>query len=93
MSTVPLAGPIVVDLRREAMGKRNVWTVPHPGGGWGNKLEGSSRFINQAATKREAQATGRDRARKDKVEHIVQNKDGQIGQRHSYGPDPRNVPG
>lgn len=30
---------------------------------------------------------------KDKVEHIIQNKDGQIGQRNSYGRDPRNVPG
>jgi hypothetical protein len=30
---------------------------------------------------------------KDKVEHIIQNKDGQIGQRTSYGDDPRNVPG
>jgi Uncharacterized protein conserved in bacteria (DUF2188) len=89
----PLAGPIVVDLRREVVAKRNVWTVPHPGGGWGNRLEGSSRFIDRAATKREAQAAGRERARRDKVEHIIQNKDGQIGQRNSYGHDPRDVPG
>ena len=30
---------------------------------------------------------------KNKVEHIIQNKDGQIGQRNSYGHDSRNVPG
>jgi hypothetical protein len=88
-----LARGIVVDRRREAVAKKNVRTVPHPEGGWGNKLEGSSRFLNRAATKREAQAAGRERARRDKVEHIIQNKDGQIGQRNSYGHDPRNVPG
>jgi Uncharacterized protein conserved in bacteria (DUF2188) len=59
----------------------------------GKQLEGSSRFLNRAPTKREAQALGRERAMKDKVEHIIQNKDGQIGQRNSYGHDPRNVPG
>jgi hypothetical protein len=65
----------------------------HPDGGWANKLEGSSRFLNRAPTKREAQALGRERAMKDRVEHIIQNKDGQIGQRNSYGHDPHNVPG
>jgi hypothetical protein len=77
----------------EGVPKNNVWTVLHPGGGWANKLEGSSRFLNRAPTKREAQALGRERAMKDKVEHIIQNKDGQIGQRNSYGHDPRSVPG
>ena len=38
-------------------------------------------------------AAGRERALRDKVEHIIQNKDGQIGQRNSYGHDPRSVPG
>ena len=77
----------------EGVPKKNVWTVLHSGGGWSNKLEGSSRFLNRAPTKREAQALGRERAMKDKVEHIIQNKDGQIGQRNSYGHDPRSVPG
>jgi Uncharacterized protein conserved in bacteria (DUF2188) len=73
--------------------KKNVWTVPHPDGGSANKLKGSSRLLNRAPTKREAQALGREHAMKDKLEHIIQNKDGQIGQRSSYGRDPRNVPG
>jgi hypothetical protein len=30
---------------------------------------------------------------KDKVEHIIQNEHGQIGQRNSYGHNPRNLPG
>lgn len=75
------------------MAKKNVWTVAHPSGGWANKLEGSSRYLNRAGTKREAQEAGRERARKDKVEHVIQNKDGKIGQRNSYGRDPRSVGG
>jgi Uncharacterized protein conserved in bacteria (DUF2188) len=54
---------------------------------------GSSRYLNRDSTKREARAAGRDRARTDNVEHIIQNQDGQIGERNSYGHDPRNVPG
>jgi Uncharacterized protein conserved in bacteria (DUF2188) len=73
--------------REPLVPKKNVWTVTHPDGGWANKLEGSSRYLNRAATKREAQEAGRERARKDKVEHVIQNKDGQIGQRNSYGSD------
>jgi Uncharacterized protein conserved in bacteria (DUF2188) len=75
----------------EGVPKKNVWTVP-PDGGWANKLEGSSRFLNRAPTKREAQALGRERAMKDKVEHIIKNRDGQIGQRNSYGHDPTQRP-
>jgi hypothetical protein len=33
--------------------KKSVWTA-HPNGGWANKLEGSSRYLNRAGTKREA---------------------------------------
>jgi hypothetical protein len=27
------------------------------------------------------------------VEHFIRNKDGQIGERNTYGHDPRNIPG
>jgi Uncharacterized protein conserved in bacteria (DUF2188) len=76
----------------EGVAKKNVWTVPHPDGGWANKLEGSSRFLNRAPTKREAQALGRERAMKDKVEHIIQNRDGQIGQRQQLRARPTQRP-
>ena len=75
------------------MAKKNVWTVPMEGGGWGNKLEGSSRFINKASTKQEAQKLGRERAQRDKVEHIVQKKDGAVGTRTSYAGDSRRARG
>jgi hypothetical protein len=46
-----------------------------------------------AATKGEAEAAGRDAARADKVEHVINNRDGKIGPKNSYGNDPRHVPG
>jgi hypothetical protein len=60
---------------------------------WKNKVEGSSRAANSASTKAEAQAKGREMAQARRVEHIVRNKDGTIGERNTYGYDPRNVPG
>jgi hypothetical protein len=30
---------------------------------------------------------------REKVEHIIQNKDGQVGERNSYGNDPRSSKG
>jgi hypothetical protein len=39
-------------------------------------------------TKREAQQAGRDTARRDHVEHLIQGRDGKIDERNSYGHDP-----
>ncbi|UGQ56200.1 DUF2188 domain-containing protein [Rhodococcus pyridinivorans] len=36
---------------------------------------------------------GRDEARRRKVEHLVHNLDGTIGERNTYGHDPRDIPG
>jgi hypothetical protein len=74
--------------RRRTCGR---WRIPTAAGPTSSK--GSSRYLNRAGTKREAQEAGRERARKDKVEHIIQNEDGKIAQRNSYGRDPRSVGG
>ena len=55
---------------------------------WVNVREGSRRALGKYPTKAAAQADGRSRAMRDKVEHIVHNKDGQIAIRNSYGSDP-----
>jgi hypothetical protein len=73
--------------------KRNLWTVPLEGGGWGNRYEGSNRVLDRASKKTDVQARGRERARKAEVEHIIQKRDGTIGTRNSYGNDPRRSPG
>lgn len=60
---------------------------------WKSKVEGSSRAAHAGETKAEQTAVGRDMARERKVEHTIRNLDGEIGQKNSYGNDPRNIPG
>ena len=65
----------------------------HEGGAWHNKVEGTSEVLGTYPVKAETQAAGRDYARAHKVEHIIRNLDGRIGERNTYGHDPRNIPG
>jgi hypothetical protein len=74
------------------MAKANVHTVPHEDG-WANRREGAKRASRIFRTKAEAEAAGRRTAVREKVEHLIQNRDGQIGERNSYGPDPRRTKG
>ncbi|GAB2734387.1 DUF2188 domain-containing protein [Nocardioides pakistanensis] len=60
---------------------------------WWNRVEGQDAKTGPYATKDEAVSEGRDLARQKKVEHIIRNLDGQIGERNSYGNDPRDIPG
>lgn len=65
----------------------------HQDGAWHNRVEGSGVTAFSFTTKAEAVEVGRAEAMKSKVEHIIKNEDGQIAERHSYGNDPRNIPG
>ncbi len=67
--------------------KPEVHTVPH-GEGWANRRAGSDRVSKVYDTKAEAQAAGRDTARRENTEHIIHKRDGTIGERNSYGNDP-----
>lgn len=67
--------------------KKNMHTVPTDEG-WANRREGAERASSLHATKAEAQAAGREMAKKDGVEHLIHKKDGTIGERNSYGNDP-----
>ena len=63
-------------------------------GVWKNRREGIGRAFSAGyATKDEAIAEGLDAAKRDGVEHVIKNHDGQIGAKNSYGNDPRNVSG
>lgn len=68
--------------------KPAVVTGPHPGGGWQNKVEGNQRASNISPTKAQAEAKGRDMAIDRKTEHKIQNRNGRIAERNSYGNDP-----
>lgn len=64
-----------------------VHTVPH-GDDWANRRAGAERLSKVFDTKAEAQAAGRETARREKTEHIIHEKDGTIGESNSYGNDP-----
>lgn len=67
--------------------RKNIHTVPTDDG-WANRREGAVRASSTHSTKAQAQAAGREAARRDRVEHLIHNKDGTIGSRNSYGNDP-----
>lgn len=69
------------------MAKKPVHTVPHEGG-WANRREGTKRVSQTFDRKADAQAAGRQTAKRECVEHFIHNKDGRIGSRNSYGNDP-----
>ncbi|MEY2535788.1 MAG: hypothetical protein QOF29_3698 [bacterium] len=52
------------------MAKGDIHTV-HRDGKWFDEVEGGDRASNSAATKADAQATGRDMARERKVKHLI----------------------
>jgi len=62
-------------------------------GQWKNRPQGNDRASNVHATKADAQSVGRDMAIDRKVEHVIKNKNGQIGGKNSYGNDPRSSKG
>jgi hypothetical protein len=65
----------------------------HEGGAWHNKVEGTGELLGSYPLKSEAQDAGRAYAREHRVEHIIRNLDGRIGDRSTYGHDPRDIPG
>ncbi len=67
--------------------KPPVHTVPHDDG-WANLREGADRVSKTFPTKQEAQDAGRDTAKREHTEHVVHKKDGTIGEKNTYGPDP-----
>ena len=76
----------------QTMPKGDVETF-HQDAKWRNRIEGESTLPGEYDTKDPAVSAGRDEARSRKVEHIIRNLDGTIGERNTYGHDPRNVPG
>jgi hypothetical protein len=65
-----------------------VHTVPHDKG-WANKRAGASKASKVFSTKTAAQRAGRETAMREKVEHIIHTASGKMGERNSYGNDPR----
>ena len=65
----------------------------HEDGQWHNRVEGAREVLGSYQVKEDAESAGRRSARERGVEHIIKRLDGTIGERNSYGHDPRNIPG
>lgn len=66
----------------------------HRDGSWINEVEGQHTALGDSYPRKEdAVRAGRDEAMTRHVEHMIHNLDGRIGERNSYGNDPRNIPG
>jgi hypothetical protein len=65
----------------------------HADGKWRNRVEALDDLPGEHDTKDAAVRAGREEARDRKVEHVIRNLDGTIGERNTYGHDPRNIPG
>jgi hypothetical protein len=74
------------------MADGDVHTV-HKDGTWTNTIEGTTGPSETFNTKEQAVAAGRELARASHVEHLIHREDGQIGERSSYGNDPKDRPG
>ena len=55
---------------------------------WLNEIEEGEALPGTYATKEDAVAAGRERAIRDKTEHVIHKMDGEFGERNSYGNDP-----
>ncbi|MBZ2195388.1 DUF2188 domain-containing protein [Occultella gossypii] len=62
----------------------------HDDGQWKNRREGTERAFSTHKDRNEAVAIGREEARTRGIDHIIRDLDGTIGERSSYGPDPRD---
>ena len=55
---------------------------------WLNEVEDGEEIAGSYPTKEQADQAGRERAMKDKTEHVIHNQDGEFEERQSYGNDP-----
>lgn len=62
-------------------------------GQWKNRPQGNDRASSTHRTKAEAEKAGREMAKDRKVEHVIKKLDGTIGERNSYGNDPKKSKG
>lgn len=70
----------------------SVHTTTNPNGsGWVNQVDGHVTSTHR--TKENAEKAGRKQAEDRSTEHVIHKRDGTIGERNSYGNDPKSRPG
>jgi len=70
----------------------DVWVSPH-NGQWVVNVEGDDEPASAHTTQAEAIEHGRERARANQSELLIQGEDGQIRERSTFGHDPRESEG
>ncbi|MBP9890313.1 MAG: DUF2188 domain-containing protein [Planctomycetes bacterium] len=77
------------------MSKKNpmVFVSPTPDNKWKVKATDSSRADSIHEKKSDAHERGRELAENKKAELVIQKRDGTIGEKDSFGPDPRKIKG
>jgi hypothetical protein len=65
----------------------------HEDGEWHNRVEGEAGLLGSIGSREEAAESGKHEAIRRRVEHIIRKVVGTIGQRNSYGHDPRSIHG
>lgn len=74
------------------MSKKNIHTVYNSERKmWETKREGKDKPLTSSHTKSTAEEKSVRQAKKDKVEHIIHNKDGKISARESYGSESKTI--
>lgn len=66
----------------------NQWVSPRENGQWGVHGEGNTRDTKLFDTQKEAEAYAKQIAKNQKVELIIQGRDGKIRSKDSFGNDP-----
>jgi hypothetical protein len=71
---------------------KNIHVVPTING-WAVEAEGGVGGQQQFSTEEDAITAGTERAKRDNVELLIHDRDGQIRERNSFGNDPRDIKG
>ncbi len=67
--------------------------MPHPDGGWREKVDGNTRATALSDTQAGAAGPARERARANDEELVIHGRDGRIKIKDSFGNDPRSSEG
>ncbi|QET02017.1 DUF2188 domain-containing protein [Cupriavidus pauculus] len=71
----------------------NVHVVPTERNGWAVEVEGTDGATSHYPSQEEAIAAGTEKAKLDKVELFIHDRNGKIRERNSFGHDPRDIKG
>ncbi len=73
--------------------KKNFWTQQRDDGKWETKQEGADRASKIADTQAKSWEYTQQRAREEKGEAFLKDREGKIRERNTYGHDPKGIKG